>query len=516
MQLTDMIKKRLHWSGALLTTILLVTLTGCFKDYKEDFLFRDAQVEIDIASKESNAPGKGWPVMPTYDKGSGTKTFQVNLIGGVKPEAQVIRFRAVPEESTAVEGLHYSLPANGTFEIPANSSTGTLSVNILDFPATSGSASLVLELVGNEQIKAAANYKRLGITISLTGPPAPTSALYPQLGNDKFSNTIAVDLMHPGLSADFKTQWNAMKTNLFAFSTGGRTPYGLQFRFGDNKQVRVTLVYTTTASLAFSYAYASWLYDFDANAQGTGRFVFRENLDANATSLYPSVMTPLLTNYLEKYEFTVKWVDAAIATARQGAQIGGLFRTDNATSFVFGELTYLSFSSNTPRPMPSSPAISTLFNNNNSGLFSSVLIDPTAAGQSADFMSRWNTAKSWVSTNSAGRILVQPLLVFDPQFNDVILVMAYTNATNAKLIAQTRYWLRMSHTGEMTLEYIHRDANATATNPPSLFADYFNSKTFVVTRNGTNLVFTSKTDPSSSFTGTLGNLAISTGSFNWP
>lgn len=515
MQLTD-ITGRPHRRYMFFLTILLLTLTGCFKDYKEDFLFRDFQVEIDIASKESNAPGKGWPVMPTYDKGSGLKTFQVNLIGGLKPEVQVIKVRAVPEESTAVEGLHYSLPDNATFEIPANSSTGTLSVNILDFPATAGSASLVLELVGNDQIKPAANYKRIGINISLTGPASPTSALYPQLGNDKFSNTVAVDLMHPGLSADFKTQWNAMKANLLAYSTGGRTPYGLQFRFGDNKQVRVTLVYTTTASLAFSYAYASWLYDFNANAQGVGRFVFRENLDANATGLYPSVMTPLLTNYLEKYEFTMKWVDAAIATARPGAQIGGLFRNDNAASFVFGELTYIPFSSNTPRPMPSSPSINTLFNSNNGGLFTSVIIDPAAAGQSPDFVSRWNTAKTWVSTNSAGRILVQPLLVFDPQFNDVILVMAYTNTSNTKLIGQTRYWLRFSHNGEMTLEYIHRDANAGVTNPPALFADYFNSKTFVVTRSGTNLVFTSKSDPASFFTGALGNLSISTGSFNWP
>src|SRR5690606_15023304 len=134
-------------------------------------------------------------------------------------------------------------------------------INVLDFPPGSGSVLLVLELVGNEELKPSENYKQVGISISLTGRPSENYPLHTQIGEGSFYNTIAIDVSQPGLSQDFRDRWADMKANLYTFSTGGRTPYGMQIRLGADNKARVTLVYATTAALSFSYAYASWIYD---------------------------------------------------------------------------------------------------------------------------------------------------------------------------------------------------------------------------------------------------------------
>lgn len=490
-------------------------LTGCFKDYSKDFLFHDSLIEFDASSFESKAPGKAYPVLGPYDKGSGIKTYQINLVGAQKAEAQTLHYRVVPEETTAQEGLHYRLPGNGSFEIPANSSTAQIEVEILNFPAESGTDTLVLELVGNEEIKVSENYKRLGLAISLVGPPSLDYPLYPQLGEESYFNTIAVDLMYPGMSASFMTRWNAMKANLFAFSNGGRTPYNLQFRFGNDNTVRVLLIYTTTASMAFSYAYASWLYKYEPDGQGAGKFVFVETGDVNATNLTNNGVTdPILKDWLEEYDFKVDWVPASVSTPREGAYIGGLFQVGDPSSFVFGELNYFTFGSNTPRPMPTSPAIYSLFDNSGS-LYSSVLIDPADAGQSQDFKDHWAAGKAAIQ-GLAGRQLNQILLTFDDSFYDIILVMAYANAAETgKFLGKSRYWMRMSHNAEMELDYIHRDGNAGVTRPDELFADYLEAGAFKVTRSGNTLTFTRKDNPASYFVGTLGDLPAATSSFSW-
>lgn len=473
-------------------------------------------VEFDAATWQSKAPGKTYPVLGPLDKGSGVTSFKVNLVGEQRSTAQTVKYRVVPEESTAQEGLHFELQDNGELEIPANSSVGEAVVNVLDFPPGAGTVLLVLELTGNEELKPNENYKRVGVTISLTGKPSENYPLHTQIGEGSFYNTIAIDVSQPGLSQDFLDRWNQMKANLLAFSTGGRTPYGMQIRFGADNKARVTLVYATTAALSFSYAYASWIYDLELDAQGVGKFLFSSSNDANATNLRAAgVMAPLLENWLEQYEFKIDWVDDAISTPRPGAQIGGVFRTDNSSSFAFGELTLIDYASNTPRPMPTSPAAYELFAKPG-GFYTSVLIDPASADQSQAFKDRWAAGKADIIANSGGRILNQFMIAFDPQLNDMILVMGYANAAStSKLIGQTRYWMRMSHDAELSFDYVFRNGNAGATSPAELFDNYFNVKQFVVTRDGDKLRFTDKTDPSSYFTGTLGDLGISANSFTW-
>jgi hypothetical protein len=500
----------------ILLLFLAINLVGCFKDYEEDFLYRDFTVEFDAATWQSKAPGKTYPILGPFEKGIGVQKFKVNLLGAQKPSDQTVQYRLVPEESTAKEGMHFSFADGGHFTIPANSNVGELSIDVLDFPPGAGNVVLVLELTSSEEVKVSENYKRIGISISLTGKPSENYPLHTQIGEGSFYNTIAIDIMQPGLPQDFKDRWNAMKANLLAFSTGGRTPYGLQVRFGANNKARVTMVYATTAALSFSYAYASWIYDLQLNDQGVGKFVFAENADGNATNLRGAgVMAPLLENWLEQYDFKVDWVDDAISTPRDGAQIGGFFKANDPASFVFGELTYIDYASNTPRPMPTAPAVYSLFKNNNT-YYSSVLINPDDAGQSQAFKDIWAAAKAYNITNNAGRQLNQFLINFDPQFNDMILTMAYANAANtSKLIGQTRYWIRMSHNAELSFEYIYKNANAGVASPPQLFDNYLHAKKFKVTRDGNNLVFTDTNDPASFFIGSLGDLAMAATSFSW-
>ncbi|HEY8387662.1 MAG TPA: hypothetical protein VIK74_03615, partial [Parasegetibacter sp.] len=504
------------WFLPALFVIAAVSLTSCFKKYEEDFLFRDFQVEFDLASWQSDAPGKTYPIAGPYDKGSGTITFQVNLIGGQKPTAQTLRYKIVPEESTAQEGYHFSLADNGTFEIPANSSFGYVTINILDFPPQTGTAVLVLDLVGNDEIKVSENYKRIGISISLTGPPSTLYPLHTQIGADAYYNSIVIDIMHPGLPADFKNRWAQFKNNLYTYSTGGRLPYSMQIRFGENNQVRVSLIYATLQSVDFSYAYASWLYEFVPDAQGRGHFVFQSSVDGNGNNLRGAGVTaPILENWLEQNEFQVDWVSPSVATPRQGAMLGGLFQVSNPNAFMFGELGYFNFGTNA-RNRPSSPAFTELLDNGNGGYFTSILVDPESPAQSQKFRDLWNAGKATIISTSAGRILNQFMISFDGMFNDVLLTMAYANSTStSKLLGTTRYWMWMTHDGELTFEYIHRNANAGVTSPPEIFDNYLNVKTFKVTRNGNTLVFTDKTDPSSYFVGTLGDLARATGSFSW-
>lgn len=142
-----------------------ITLSGCFKDTEENFYFRDFQVEFNNAVLVNNAPDKNYPLLTSVRSGAGVVSYQVNLNGGQKNSAQTIKFKVITEETTAVEGMHYRLPQGDAFVIDAGKSFGSVDVEILTFPAAAGTVVLVLELVGNEEIKASENYKRIGIPI---------------------------------------------------------------------------------------------------------------------------------------------------------------------------------------------------------------------------------------------------------------------------------------------------------------------------------------------------------------
>src|SRR5690606_33093018 len=330
-----------------LCTILLVlsTLTSCFKDFTEDFLFTEKMIEIDAATWESKAPGKTYPIKGPYEKGIGTQTFQVNLIGGLMATDQTVSYRIVPEETTAVEGVHYNRPNNGNFVIPANSTTGYLPLEILDFPAESGTHTLVVELIGNDQIKVSENYKRLGVSILLTGPPSEEHALHTQLGPDSYFNSIYFDPLNPHIPADIRQRLEQSAANLLAQAPGTgnetRRLQNMYIYFGNDNLVTVVAQYYGGGGGSLtSGPIATWTYEMVLDAQGIGRLEFKEangNGNSQRTNFFP-----ILGDYLEKYEFKVDWVDPAIATpSRPEVQLGGLFRTDDPTSYILGPLATL-------------------------------------------------------------------------------------------------------------------------------------------------------------------------------
>jgi hypothetical protein len=503
--------------GLLLLLVLSTGLVGCFKNYNEDFILKGFMVEFDAATWQSKAPGKTYPILPTVDKGSGLQKFKVNLLGGQTETAQKVSFRVVSGESTAIEGKHFRLVNDGTFDIAPKTSTAEAAIEVLDFPAESGSATLVLELVETGDVKVSENYKRIGITISLTGAPSPGSALHTQIGPESFYNAIAIDPLYPGLSADFLTRWTASYNNLMAYSTGGRSLQSMYIRFLADQQVEVVAQYYGGGGNSLTAApTANWIYKLELNAQGIGRFVF-VSANGNGTGTR-SVFAPILEDYLEKHEFKVDWVNASIAQpGRPGTQLGGFFKVGDAGSYLFGTLASIQ---GTAWSVQSSPVLHNILNNNGS-LYTTILIDPESPAQSQDFRDRWVAARTSIEA-IAGRRIHRMMLVFDDKLNDVKVVTYYNSSTGGRFIGQIRYQLKVDHTGLMKLAFVFQDANGGAARSTQVLDDYLGIREFIMSRTANPpiagqpyVTFTRKDNPASFFIGSLGNNPVNVSQF-WP
>src|SRR5690606_7343423 len=91
---------------------------------------------------------------------TGKMVFQANMTGTQGREDRKVKFRVVPEETTAVEGRDYALPHGTEFTIPARSSLGQIEIDIL--PDGSGSPTVVLELLPTDDIKIMDRYHKIG------------------------------------------------------------------------------------------------------------------------------------------------------------------------------------------------------------------------------------------------------------------------------------------------------------------------------------------------------------------
>lgn len=521
------IAKRIGMVGAML--LVLSTLSSCFKDFTEDFLFTEKMIEIDVATWENNAPGKTFPIKGPYEKGSGVQTFQVNLIGGLLETDQTVSYRIVAEETTAIEGVHYNIPNDGNFVIPANSVTAYLPLEILDFPAETGTHTLVVELIGNDQIKVSENYKRLGVSILLTGPPSEDHALHAQLGPDSYYNSIYFDPLNPYIPADVRQRIEQSAANLLAQAPGtGNQPRRLQnmyLYFGSDNLVTVVAQYyggggNTNVGVG---AVATWTYEMVLDAQGVGRLEFVEgngNGNAQRTNFFP-----ILGDYLEKYEFKVDWVDPAMGVpARPEAQLGGLFRTDDPTSYILGPLETLN-STGSLRPFPSAPSMHDLFTDGSGGYYTSLYIDPASSTQSAAFQARWQEAHDLVlnvgtnpPTDGPGRKLHKMMLYFNPVFNfqDVQVVNYYYTSSGGKSFGQMRFQWRVDYDGHVKpFTFIFQTPNGRVTRAPSLIDNFLMATEFAMSRNGDRIRFTSVDDPSVYFEGELGKNPVDISVF-WP
>lgn len=158
------------------------------------------QIEFDATSFNAVAAGRAYPILtrvpgygrpvistsvaatgvvadPLLTRTSGTVKLRVNLMTAPMSTDQVINYRVVTTEknattgadmtvTTAVSGTHYT--TGNSFTIPANSSFGEVTVQVLNPGATAGATvDLVLELLGNSEIKSSAALSKVGMRIAL-------------------------------------------------------------------------------------------------------------------------------------------------------------------------------------------------------------------------------------------------------------------------------------------------------------------------------------------------------------
>ena len=166
----------------LISAGFTLLLTSCVKN--EIATFTAAQVEWDAAAWNANAAGLTYPMMtripvygfatntsvtpsPLITRTTGTIRLRVNVIGAQASTDRTFTIKFNANESSAVQGTHFALPST-TGTIKANESFGFIDVQILDAGASTGSRTVVLELVETPDLKPAVNYAKVGLSISQT------------------------------------------------------------------------------------------------------------------------------------------------------------------------------------------------------------------------------------------------------------------------------------------------------------------------------------------------------------
>ncbi len=166
--------RKILFSISLLSALFL---GGCIKN--DPVLVTEARTEFDAAGWNANSVGLTYPVLtrvpalgvatstaaPTITRTTGSFTVRVNLNGPQRPTATDFTY-TVNSASTAVAGTHFTT-LSGVGSIPANSSFGFITINVLN-PGVSSStpAVLVLELTANANLGISFNYSKVGLSIS--------------------------------------------------------------------------------------------------------------------------------------------------------------------------------------------------------------------------------------------------------------------------------------------------------------------------------------------------------------
>ncbi len=170
--------------------LIAFLLTACFEDTK--IVFEDTQLEFESAVLLAKATGEVFPII-NLNRASGTLSYQINLAGKQLPEAESISFSVedVPDRLLnsntvrAVEGVHFTLNGNSiSFPELTNKTTFPAFSVDTDFPAEPGKSALfIIRLDGNDKLKPAENFRRLGFRISLDADnPTMTFRLRGQWG----------------------------------------------------------------------------------------------------------------------------------------------------------------------------------------------------------------------------------------------------------------------------------------------------------------------------------------------
>jgi hypothetical protein len=174
-------------SIAVLFTVML--FSSCIKEETKTFT-GDTVIEFDAAVLNTattpytyfattRVPVYGLTVSATNSPTLITRSLatpvklRVNLVGPQFSTDQLISYQVintpvpVSPNMLAVSGTHYT--TGGTFTIPANTSFGEVTINIVNPGVSSTNPREVhIELVGNADVKPSENYKRVAIRITQT------------------------------------------------------------------------------------------------------------------------------------------------------------------------------------------------------------------------------------------------------------------------------------------------------------------------------------------------------------
>lgn len=151
---------------SLLTLALVLVFSSCIE--QEYPLWEGSLVEFQDAVVRAPIAGQKYPRIAVANT-VGTVNLQVNLIGAHRSSEESVTYSVVTAGTTA-SSTDYS--TSGTVVIPANSSIGTLTVNIANTGAIGGTVDLLLQLDGNETIGSSQNHNQVQIRISRPNPPA--------------------------------------------------------------------------------------------------------------------------------------------------------------------------------------------------------------------------------------------------------------------------------------------------------------------------------------------------------
>ena len=146
---------------SLFTLALVLVFSSCIEQNYP--VWEDHVVEFQDAVDRAPAAGLTYPII-TVANTVGTVNLRVNLVGSHRPSDEIITYSVVADRTTAAAGRDYVAP--GTLTIPAGSSFGTLTVNVINTGKIGGSVDLLLQVVGNDEIGSSANYNKVQIRIT--------------------------------------------------------------------------------------------------------------------------------------------------------------------------------------------------------------------------------------------------------------------------------------------------------------------------------------------------------------
>lgn len=134
-------------------------LSSCFEDVNEPLIYEGE----DMAEFASPSMTLQLLKQPAEDV---TGEITVQLLGEQRSSATTVEVQVVEDQTSALEGVHYDFPDGTTVTIPANSSFGTLAVNVYHSGfMVEEAVSLTLQLQGNDDIGVNANKATVALTL---------------------------------------------------------------------------------------------------------------------------------------------------------------------------------------------------------------------------------------------------------------------------------------------------------------------------------------------------------------